>query len=240
MKVKLSKCGAELDLMFGTDAEFFLADSKGSIVPASKVIPGTKAHPFKLEHGVCHPDGLSLEVGCPPADTPNGMLANLFAVIQEVKDKFLDPAGVTIANKMEVRVTDVTGASKSDLEFGCGSEYHKNSSNMFKDSDLSGTRNFRYSGFHIHIGYTRDQIDSFYSFTDAVRLINVLDRLVIANDLDTSPRRSEQYGGIGAFRIKPYGIEYRCMDCSVITSSTKFNSLVKMLNEIPSEMEKCL
>lgn len=237
MKVKLRKCGAELDLMFGTDAEFFLIDADGNVIPASQVVPGTKSEPFKLDNGVCHPDGLSLEVGCPPADTPEGMLTNLFAVLEEVTEKYLKPAGVTIAPFMEARLSQVKGATPADLEFGCGSEYDVNSHEIYKQSDRSLTQRTRYSGFHVHLGYTSDQPDSYYTYQDAGRLIRILDILVKSYDLNTTCDRARQYGGLGAFRIKPYGIEYRCMDCSVITKPEKFQRLLRMLKRIPSYME---
>lgn len=237
MKVKLKKCGAELDLMFGTDAEFFLADADGNVIPASKVIPGKKFDPFILEHGVCHPDGLSLEVGCPPSDTPEGMLTNLFNVLQEVKTRFLDPAGVSIITNMSVDSTKVKGTTKEDLDFGCGSEYDRSSPSMFKRSNRDPSQAMRFSGFHIHIGYTEGQEDNYWTFLDASRLVAVLDTLVRKYSLDTSADRAEQYGGIGAFRIKPYGIEYRCMDCSVLTKHSKFTSLMNMLSELPKYME---
>lgn len=240
MQVRLSNCGATLDLMFGTDAEFFLADAKGNIIPASKIIPGKKFDPYILDNGVCHPDGLSLEVGCPPADTPEGMLTNLFTVIQEVKDKFLDPAGVQIIRTMSVDSSLVKGCTKEDLEFGCGSEYDAYSSSMYKESNRDTSQKLRFSGFHIHIGYTSKQEDNYWTYCDAQRLVRVLDSLVDKHSLGTTGRRAEQYGGRGAFRIKPYGIEYRCMDCSVITTPAKFERLLCFLNEIPIAMEKSL
>lgn len=240
MKVNLKRCGSELSLMFGTDAEFFLRDKKGWIVPASQVIPGKKFDPYILENGVCHPDGLSLEVGCPPADTYQGMLANLFKVLEEVKVKFLDPAGVVIDGRMMVKVKDALNPTDEDLEFGCGIEFDRQEVDMIKRSDRLSTKNVRFSGFHIHIGYTEGQEVNHLTFLDASKLIIVLDELVQKYKLETTGQRSKQYGGLGAFRIKPYGIEYRCMDCSVITNASKFHRLLAFLEEIPAAMERCL
>jgi len=238
MNVRLRN-GRELSLLFGTEAEFFLQDSEGKIVPASRYIPGTKAQPHRLVNGVCHPDGLSLEVGCPPADTPEGMLANLFKVIQEVTDLYLTPNGITISNRMEVRVSDVEGATVEDLEFGCGTEYDRNQPDlMYKQRDLVASRDKRYSGFHIHLGYTEGQEDNYFSYSDSCDLVRALDHLVERHSLHTTAARSQQYGGMGAFRVKPYGIEYRCMDCSVIVNPSKFNRLITMLKEIPRAMEE--
>jgi hypothetical protein len=235
MKVKL-RSGVTLDLQFGTDAEFFIQDSAGKVVPASKYIPGLKSKPFVLENGVCHPDGLSLEVGCPPSDTPQGMLVNLFKVIDEVKVKYLDPNGLTIHSRMYTDSSVVQDATKEDLEFGCGSEYDARSTRMFKQSDRDTSQKLRFSGFHIHLGYT-EQEDNYFTYLDSSTLVKALDRLVQRYDLGTTPERSMQYGGLGAFRVKPYGIEYRCMDASVIVNPSKFHRLTQMLNDIPSVME---
>lgn len=237
MKVKL-KSGVEIDLMFGTDAEFFLVNSDNKVIPASKVIPGTKEKPHKLRNGVCHPDGLSLEVGCPPSDTPEGMVTNLFKVLREVHKKYLKDNGLTVLNKQGVSISKVEGAGHKDLEFGCGVEYQRTSSDMYKHRDMSATKNLRFSGFHIHLGYTTDQQDDYFSYLDACKLVAVLDRLTAKHDLNTGKKRELQYGGLGAFRIKPYGIEYRAMDCTVITNERKFKRLMKMLDEIPKCMEE--
>lgn len=240
MKVTLKNAKKELDVMFGTDAEFFLQDTEGNIVPASKVIPGLKHDPHHLEYGVCHPDGLSLEVGCPPSDTSEGMLMNLFKVINEVKSKFLDPAGLTIAPVMAVDSSKVKGAGRDDLEFGCSSEFDAYNQDMMKVSDRDVNQTARYSGFHIHLGYTEGQESNHFTFLDSCRLVRVLDDLVEKYKLGTTSGRANQYGGRGAFRVKPYGIEYRCMDCSVITNPSKFSRLLAMLEELPSKMESCL
>jgi hypothetical protein len=240
MKVYLNKCKKELDLMFGTDAEFFLVDSKGDVVPASQVIPGKKHDPYILEHGVCHPDGLSLEVGCPPSDTAEGMLMNLFKVINEVKVKFLDPAGVTIKNGASVNYKLAKNPTAEDLEFGCGSEFDVNSDNMMKHSNRDTSQELRFSGFHIHLGYTSGQVSNYFTFLDSAKLVRVLDNLVLKHNLNTTSARSQQYGGLGAFRVKPYGIEYRCMDCSVITNASKFQQLLAFLSELPTAMQENL
>ena len=230
MKIKLQ--GQEVDLLIGMDAEFFLLNNKGSYVAAARVIPGLKHQPHVLKNGVCHPDGLSLEVGAPPADTPEGMITNLFTVLQEVKDLYLDPAGVTIAGAMEVRVNQVEGAQPEDLRFGCGTEFDANSSSMVKQVHQTNNDR-RYSGFHIHLGFTSGQESNFFTYKDMSRLVKVLDRYVRQAGLGTTDRRATQYGGYGAFRVKPYGIEYRCMDCTVITNQRKLESLLRMLNDLP-------
>lgn len=231
--MKVLILGKEVELLIGMDAEFFLQNRDGQYIAAARVIPGLKHEPHVLENGVCHPDGLSLEVGSPPAKTPEGMITSLFTVLDEVKTKYLDPQEVTIANAFEVRVDQVTGVQPEDLEFGCGVEFDAhNPSEMVKR--VSGTNSDRrYSGFHIHLGFTKDQESNIFTYKDMSRLVLRLDALFRRYGLATSDRRATQYGGYGAFRVKPYGIEYRMMDCSVITNPVKLQSLIRALNELP-------
>lgn len=221
--------GQPVDMLIGMDAEFFLKKD-GKLIAASAVIPGEKHSPFKLDNGVCHPDGFSLEVGAPPSDTPEGMIQNLFKVLAEVKDKYLDPAGVTIAYTEEVNVSEMTQYRPEDLQFGCGIEFNAYCSGMIKPRGRSQS-NLRFSGFHIHLGFTKDQDVNFFTFTDMSVLVKKLDGLF--KPLPTSEKRESQYGGFGAFRVKPYGIEYRMMDCTVITDKNKLALLLEKLNELP-------
>jgi hypothetical protein len=207
------------------------------------VIPGLKHKPFVLENGVCHPDGLSLEVGAPPADTPEGMITNLFTVLQEVQDKYLTPQGVTIANTPEVRHTKVRGVQPGDLQFGCGIEFDarhsRNNSRGVMNKTVTGSASeYRFSGFHIHLGFTQDQEVNYFTYLDMSKLVLLLDALFLSYGLATSTRRATQYGGEGAFRVKPYGIEYRMMDCSVITDRSKLSSLLAALKRLPEVFRK--
>lgn len=224
--------GQQVNMLIGMDAEFFLKNSKGQYVAASSVIPGEKHAPFKLENGVCHPDGLSLEVGAPPADTPEGMIQNLFKVLQEVKEKYLDPAGVTIAYTCKVTASDVVQARPEDLQFGCGTEFDANSTHTMVKQVHQTHKHLRFSGFHIHLGFTEGQETNFFTYLDMGHLVKKLDRLF--GSLGTLPERSSQYGGFGAFRVKPYGLEYRMMDCTVITDKSKLQTLLQCMNRMPS------
>lgn len=232
--MKVLILGKEVELLIGMDAEFFLQDKDGKYIAAARVIPGLKHSPFKLDNGVCHPDGLSLEVGSPPAKSPLGMIQSLFTVLNEVKTKYLDPNEVTIASAFEVQIDKVHGVQPEDLEFGCGVEFDAhNTSEMVKR--VSGSNaDRRYSGFHIHLGFTKGQESNIFTYRDMSRLVLKLDTLFRRYGLGTSDRRATQYGGYGAFRVKPYGIEYRMMDCSVITNDTKLRNLLRALEELPS------
>lgn len=231
MKVML--LGQEIDLLIGMDAEFFLKNKGGKYIAAARVIPGLKHDPHKLASGVCHPDGLSLEVGAPPSDTPEGMIENLFTVLDEVSEKYLRPAECTIAYACTIQHKDCVGVQPEDLEFGCGVELmaHNPAENMFR-SNTATADPFRHSGFHIHLGFTSGLEQNVFTFMDTRRLIQKLDQLFV--NLKTSDDRARQYGGNGAFRIKPYGVEYRMMDCTVITNPVKLKELLRCLNELPN------
>jgi hypothetical protein len=231
MKINLN--GEDVELLIGMDAEFFLKQADGQYIAAARVVPGLKTDPHVLEHGVCHPDGLSLEVGAPPSKTPIGMVKNLYKVLQEVRDKFLAPAGCTIAYTEEIRVDLVQGAQPEDLVFGCGTEFNANTPNSPHRTTTDTKQAQRYSGFHIHLGFTKNQASNNFTYLDMRRLVLCLDKVFEAAKLNTTERRARQYGGYGAFRVKPYGIEYRMMDCTVITNPEKLNRLLKCLEKLP-------
>ncbi len=232
MKVKLM--GKRINLLIGMDAEFFVKNKDGQFIAAARVIPGLKEAPHKLENGVCHPDGLSLEVGAPPADTPEGMIENLFKVLQEVQDKYLTPHGCYLAYSYKVQYPSVQGVQHEDLAFGCGIEYSAlHTQDMVRPRTINTTDMARYSGFHIHLGYTEGQEDNYFTYLDTTRLVRELDKIFMKAGLDTGRDRSQQYGGEGAFRTKPYGCEYRMMDCTVITDKDKLTRLLECLNKLP-------
>lgn len=234
MKVLIQ--GKKRELLIGMDAEFFVRNPKG-YVAAARVIPGLKHQPHILEHGVCHPDGLSLEVGAPPAETPEGMISNLFAVLDEVQRKYLTPNYCTLAYTCEVAANNVLGTQPDDLQFGCGVEFDAYEEQRMVKVVQQTNADKRYSGFHIHLGFTKDQESNYFTYMDMSRLVKKLDELFIRYGLNTLPRRATQYGGKGAFRVKPYGIEYRMMDCTVITDPNKLRSLIQALNELPHVFE---
>lgn len=231
MIIKLN--GEDVELLIGMDAEFFLKQADGQYIAAARVIPGLKTEPHVLEHGVCHPDGLSLEVGAPPSKTPVGMVKNLFKVLDEVHQKFLTPAGCTIAYTEEVQVQSVQGAQPEDLVFGCGTEFNANNPDNPYRTTTDQKQNNRYSGFHIHLGFTKGQASNNFTYLDMRRLVLCLDIVFREAKLHTTMRRAVQYGGYGAFRVKPYGIEYRMMDCTVITNPQKLSRLLKCLEKLP-------
>lgn len=226
--------GQQVDMLIGMDAEFFLRNKDGEYIAASSVIPGEKHAPFKLDNGVCHPDGLSLEVGAPPSDTAEGMIQNLFKVLLEVKEKYLDPAGVTIAYTYKVPVDKVLNAREEDLQFGCGTEFDASNPYSMIKQVTGVNKDLRFSGFHIHLGFTKDQESNYFTYLDMSSLVRKLDNLF--RYLPTGKERTTQYGGFGAFRVKPYGLEYRMMDCTVITDKDKLRELIACLNKLPTIM----
>lgn len=231
IKVPTYQGTLDLDVMFGCDAEFFVKDSSGRPVEGSRVVPGTKDSPFKLNNGVCHPDGLSVEVGCPPAETPEGMIVNLFAVMQEVYENYMKPRGYSFINECTVEVKDYPNASTKDLERGCSFEYSAYSFSRKKKFIDDESDKYRHSGFHIHLGFTEHE-DTLPVRMDMAALSRAIDKQVLSRSLGTTHQRANQYGGYGAFRVKPYGIEYRALDCRVITDPTKLESMIAMLNDI--------
>src|SRR5690606_33440357 len=86
------------------------------------------------------------------------------------------------------------------------------------------TTNFRYAGFHIHLGYETD------SLLNTVELIKALDLFVgvpsVIFDEDKTDRR-KQYGKAGEFRMTTYGCEYRVLGSYIMNSKDYFDAIIE-------------
>lgn len=220
------------DMLFGSDLELFVRDTRcNKIIPAGCLIPGTKTNPFKLEHGVCHPDGLAVEVACPPSSTFSGLVQNLEKVLKEVKDNFFPEPHYVWDERCVVfkkDVLDVDVHKKQSPEWfisGCAPELN---SEMIKFSWIRGhgsantdvgsrtkerSKDVYCAGFHLHLGFTEWENTPSTRLDAATLVGRVANKKVRHNLINTE--RKKYYGGYGTFRMKPYGVEDRTYGADV-------------------------
>lgn len=219
------------DMLFGSDLELFVRDTRtDKIIPAGCLIPGTKSSPFKLENGVCHPDGLAVEVACPPSDSFRGLVQNLEKVLAEVKEKFFPESYYVWDDRCVVKAADVLDVDihkQNNPEWfisGCAPELSAlNQLTVYKAgrhyrSDIGTSRKGRSkdvycAGFHLHLGFTKWE-NTPATRIDAACLVERVAGTVVQRGLINSVR-SQFYGGRGVFRMKPYGVEDRTYGADV-------------------------
>lgn len=202
-----------MNITIGADPEFFI--QRGRHFMSAHDLPfGTKKKPMATEHGSVQVDGMALEVNVKPAASRSEFVTNMRNVRTDLEKLLYDwePAA-----KIVVRPSVFFGRRKigtippQSAMLGCDADY--NAYTGHKNSPPNSGLPFRTGAGHVHIAWTKDaKIDGAYMKTCAA-LAKELDYFLGLPSLlwDKDARRRELYGQAGAFRPKPYGMEYRVL-----------------------------
>lgn len=205
----------------GCDPEVFLT-KRGKPVSAYGLLEGTKETPHKTEGGAYQVDGMAAEFNTDPLPLAQGPYswnnAQFFerwnqAILSQMRQlKEAVPKGVVLKQVpvMEFGKEFLDKQPEKAKELGCDPDYsaYTEQHNPMPD----GERTFRSGAGHVHIGWgdgipvtNKEHISICASF------VKQLDATVgmLMTVIDRDPRRRELYGKAGAFRPKPYGVEYR-------------------------------
>lgn len=209
-------------LKIGCDPEMFLIEN-GWPISAHDLFPGTKEEPYKVERGAIQVDGLALEFNIDPAETFQEFDRNISTVLKEIDSRILK------INKEQKRkiirlLTPIRYFSRGYFNklpdnvkvLGCEPDFNsKDASVIVKKQDITKTP-FRTAAGHIHVGWTEGEDSLSYPHLEDCRFIA---DYFWKKDGGKSPHtisltqeertRLEFYGGDGAFRPKPYGVELR-------------------------------
>jgi hypothetical protein len=204
------------NITVGSDPELFIINTKtGKVVSSVGLIPGEKGNPYVADD---MPDGFGLETdnilaefNIPPVRSRLDFI-NSINYMKRYIDAFvkkINPDYGIKCSAYEVVDADQLQSDQAKL-FGCMPDY-----NVYTESENpapKGTQtNGRSSGFHIHLGYARNNVDT------SLKMIRYMDMFLglpsILYDKDT--RRRSLYGKAGAFRLTPYGLEYRCLSSAM-------------------------
>ena len=199
------------EFLLGCDPEVFVVDRKGNFVSAHGLIPGTKTAPMKVNNGMVQVDGMALEFGIDPAATKKEFVTRIKDVLAQLRGML--PKGYDISVSSIARFTPEIMAAQPEeaLELGCDPDYNaytgaKNARPTLPDPNL------RSAGGHIHIGWGSKLPVLEQQHLDACSALAVeMDYFIGAASLkwDKDVLRRTIYGAAGAFRPKPYGMEYR-------------------------------
>jgi hypothetical protein len=199
-----------LEFTVGADPEFFV--SKNEIpVSAYNLIPGDKKNPYKVPYGAVQVDGMALEFNINPAKGEAGFIRNLNSVMDSILK--MVPDYEYYHNPVADFGFDYIEAQPEDAKrLGCDPDFNAYTGKPNPTPDAK--RPFRTAAGHIHIGWT-DGVDPMDpGHFEACRILTkCLDVFLGVPSLlwDKDQRRRELYGKAGAFRPKPYGMEYRTL-----------------------------
>lgn len=200
--------------LLGADPEFFVRKG-GKPFSAHGLIEGTKSSPVKTEVGAAQVDGMALEFNIDPVRSDDFERFN-FEIVKTLDDirkmaKERDPS-LTFAYEPIMEFDEAFFDAQPDAakELGCDPDFNAYTLKMNPRPD--GDRLFRTGAGHVHIGWGADiPVDNEEHMEICASFIKMLDATVgmYMTYIDRDPRRRELYGAAGAFRPKPYGVEYR-------------------------------
>lgn len=195
-------------MYLGCDPEIFLTDSAGALVSAVGKIGGTKQAPRPLPIGegfAVQEDNVAIEFNIPPADNQDLFVRN----IQECRNYLagmIAEQGLKFINSSAEYFPEQELMTRAAQEFGCDPDFNA----------WTGKRNprpkatnatLRSAGGHVHVGNYFDHPKKVLHFTKYLDLYLAVPSVL----MDSGELRKQLYGKAGAFRHKPYGMEYRVL-----------------------------
>lgn len=189
----------------GCDPEFFVKQDD-NFINALGLVEGTKNNPFPVERGAVQVDGMALEFNISPANSSDEFVWNIEKVLEQLRMMIpsnLEFAMVPVA-KFDKKYFEEQPAESKEL--GCEPDYNGWTGDVNKKPNNKVT--FRTASGHVHIGYEGDK-----TYEDQCNLAKQLDFYLGLPSIiyDKDKKRRELYGKAGAFRPKPYGLEYRTL-----------------------------
>lgn len=191
------------NVTMGTDAEVQVMDYHGNLVSAVGLIGGCKENPLIVDFGNLQEDNVNAEFAIDPVSTEEDWVSSIVNVL-ETLDKTLEMSGFTYRVEPWGRYPDEQLLSPASQQFACDPDLsvYTGLENFIPPAEQVG--NFRTCGAHIHVGGAA--VDS----RDAIMWMDVL--LALPSLFKDSDRqRRHLYGKAGAYRVKPYGFEYRTL-----------------------------
>lgn len=224
--------------VMGADPELFVVQN-GKFLSGHLFPCGTKAEPVKTKHGAVQVDGIALEFNVLPSATRAEFVSNFQKVIgdlNEIVHKHYPGARLQAIPTAEVGEEFLKAVPQQNSELGCNPDF--NAYSMAQNEVPNANLPFRTGSGHVHIGFrTPDEalLKSNEHFDECGRIVRQLDYFLGLPSLswDSDNRRRELYGKAGAFRPKPYGVEYRVL-------SNKWVHEPKLIGFVYDQTEKAM
>ncbi len=205
-------------MTFGADPEFFLINKQtGLPVSAVGLVPGTKKEPSPLPNGgSVQVDGLAVEFNTVPVENAKDFNDSVESCLKDIRKivpsnyQFLFKAAIEFPKEYFDSLPD------SNKELGCDPDYSVDTKDLNPIPKNVGT--WRTASGHLHVGWGTG-LEGPTHFDDCVMFVGQMDSWFFYShlayysnnraDLTLEQRRRTMYGKRGAFRPKPYGVEYR-------------------------------
>lgn len=202
---------SDLELKIGADPEFFVLKD-GKPVSAYGLIEGTKKAPIPVKDGAIQVDGMALEFNINPATTKKEFSSNIQSVLNQFREIIPKEYEFSFTPVAEFGEQYIAEQPEEARRLGCDPDFNAWTGDPNPTPNANGS--FRTASGHIHLGWTENQDINDPEHIEACQMMTkqldvVLGMASVVWDPDN--RRRELYGKAGAFRPKPYGVEYRTM-----------------------------
>ena len=205
-------------LKVGADVEVFLVQPGVGPVPCVQLIGGTKEKPIPIleELGpgfALQEDNVMLEYNIPPASTSHEFVYNLRRINEEIVGR-VGKMGLAPVIEASMRFRAEQLESDQAKVFGCDPDFNVWDRCPNEKPELTGEdKLLRTAGGHVHVSFNiNGEPPKFPEHLSEIETIVMgMDILVGIPSviLDKDRERRKLYGKAGAFRRKPYGIEWR-------------------------------
>jgi len=193
-----------LNILIGTDPEVFLIDPHGTIVSAIGHVGGTKTAPIPVACGALQEDNVLAEFNIEPARTSREFISNITTVMHQLRTK-VAPLDLHICASHRFTKQELIRSGRQALMFGCDPDF--NAYTGEQNNAPSPLTELRTAGGHVHVGYDAGSVEKNREIIRTMDITLGIPSVV----MDSDTQRRAQYGAAGAYRNKPYGVEYRSL-----------------------------
>jgi hypothetical protein len=202
----------------GADVEVFVQDkSTKEIISAEGMVKGTKQHPYVFDdnpHFATSLDNVLAEFGIPPATNKVEFYNYLQKSLAFINSTLPDHICTAILPAAEL--DEKWLKTRQARKFGCDPDFNAYTGQE-NERPYSRNYNLRSAGGHIHVGYSEafdyEHFNDYTGDPERCEVVKALDLFLGVPSVLLEPdnKRKELYGKAGAYRPKPYGLEYRTM-----------------------------
>lgn len=197
-------------MKIGCDPEIFLVDAAASLVSSIGKIGGSKEQPRAIpelgEGFAVQEDNVAIEFNIPPAESADELVRSINAIKLKLQER-INVMGLGFS-KLSAAIFPLQELMHpSAMVFGCDPDYNAWNDGLVNPKPKADDHRLRSCGGHVHIG------EKISGKKEGIQLIQLMDFYagVPSVVLDEGELRKQLYGKAGAYRPKPYGVEYRTL-----------------------------
>jgi len=230
------------NLTFGSDPEYFVINELSKkIVSAIPIIDGTKEQPESLGDGFfIQRDNVLAEGNIPIAYSKGQFLSHMEELKTRIIDYIKAKYNVLTLHHADCLELDQAFLSHPEaMQSGCSPYLNAWDEQSHRAKDISAS-SARTCGFHLHIGYDKDDNVIWSKETINNVIAKAYDMFVVLPScmIHVDQRRFENYGGLGQYRETSYGLELRSLGGFFVDEkylSWVFDQLEKAIEYVQDE-----